>query len=214
MSALAHFPTVTKGARLYFWRQSPGNPKVRKAIHLAAYRAFCNSRTGRLALASMKKSSAQCSALRTVAESQSYKTRRDSQAILFIRMNQADLLAGTGTDEQISVLHSWLGHMLYIALQRMRKLPRGTLAYLELRQNTLRLICRGRRALQRCWLRFASSQRVGFSGPDIRMFKAGVDEAVLISQHASRNEVRAAFSYATRVGQRKGIAVKTTGNLN
>jgi hypothetical protein len=200
--------------RLYFWRVSPGNPKARKAVKSALYHAFCRSRIGQMVIKAMKRSSAKDVALRTVRENQSYQVQKDSNSILFIRMTQASLLEGTGTDEQISVLHSWLGHMLYIALQRMRGLARGSVAYLELRHNTLRLICRGRRALQRAWLRFASTTKVGFSGPDIRLFKAGVDEACLISNHASRREVRAAFAYAEQAGKAKGHAVKAISSIN
>lgn len=194
-------------ARLYFWHLSPGNAAARDAIKEALYRAFCRSRTGQRILAALKKAQAARTALRAIRENQSYQARDDAGWHLFMRMQQADLLEGRGTDEHLSLLHSWMGHMLFIALQRIKRLPRGTVAYLELRQNTLPLLCRGRRALVNAWLRYEQSQRAGFSGLELHAFKAGFDEAVLVSLHASRREVRAAFDFADHTAKAKGLKV-------
>ncbi len=144
---------------------------------------------------------------RAINEHASYKARQDISGTLFMREQQSALLTGKGTEEHLSLIHSWLGHLLYVAVQRIKRLARGSVAYQELRQNTLRLICRARRALVNVWRRYVDTQRIGFKGPELWAFRTGYDEAELFAGHTSRAEMRAAFDYASDMCQRKGYKI-------
>ena len=124
-----------------------------------------------------------------------------------MREQQSTLLTGKGTEEHLSLIHSWLGHLLYVAVQRIKRLARGSVAYQELRQNTLRLICRARRALVNVWRRYVDTKRIGFKGPELWAFRTGYDEAELFAGHTSRAEMRAAFDYASDMCKRKGYKI-------
>lgn len=133
--------------RLYFWRVSPGNQTARAAVKQSCYRAFTKSKLGGFTRKVMKELSRIQATTRAINEHAFYKARQDISGTLFMREQQHALLSGSGTEEQLSLVHSWLGHLLYVAVQRIKRLARGSVAYQELRQNTLRLICRARRAL-------------------------------------------------------------------
>ena len=120
---------------------------------------------------------------------------------------QNTLLTGKGTEEHLSLVHSWLGHLLYIAVQRIKRLARGSVAFQELRQNTLRLICRARRALVNVWRRYVDTKRIGFKGPELWAFRTGYDEAELFAGHTSRAEMRAAFDYASDMCKSKAYKI-------
>jgi len=193
--------------RLRFWHVAPGNPGAREAVKEATYRAFKDSSRGQKVLAFLRKDKHRQTYCRVVSENRAYKVRESQEWALFLRMQQSDLLNGEGNGEQIRRLHSWMGHLLYIAVRRMRRLPQGTIGYQELRQNTLPLICRGRRALAACWRCWNTTGKANFSEEDRRSFMAGYAEAELLSQHASRREMRAAYEYAERLAKVKGYVV-------
>lgn len=190
--------------RLYFWRANPGNPSARAAVLQACYRAFKRSKLGAMAMKAMKEVSHIRVVERSVREHASYKSRQDISGTLFMREQQNTLLTGKGTEEHLSLVHSWLGHLLYIAVQRIKRLARGSVAFQELRQNTLRLICRARRALVNVWRRYVDTKRIGFKGPELWAFRTGFDEAELFAGHTSRSEMRAAFAYASEMCATKG----------
>lgn len=193
--------------RLYFWHLAPGNPAARASIMAACYRAYAKSRTGQRILAAMKKIKGQNATTRALVENTSYQSRQEQDWAVYMRVQQSALLNGEGDEEHISLMHSWMGHVLYVAVQRLKRLPRGTVAYQELRQNTVRLICRGRRALVSAWQRWAKTKQVGFNGAERWAFLTGFDEAELLSNHASRREMRAAFEYAESLAKTKGLKV-------
>ena len=145
---------------------------------------------------------------RVLADNQSYGAQKNTDMELFIRLKTADMLSGAGDADSLSVLHSWLGHMLHVAISRATRLPRRAVAYQELRQNTSPMLCRGRRALRSCWLRLERIGKVGFAGREIEQFKRGIEEGVLLSKHASRKEMRAAFVYADKMAKIKNLKVK------
>ncbi len=193
--------------RLYFWRATPGNPTARAAVLQACYRAFKRSKLGDMALKAMKKVSQIRVVERSVREHASYRALKDISGTLFMREQQNTLLTGKGTEEHLSLVHSWLGHLLYVAVQRIKKLPKGSLAYQELRQNTLRLLCKARRVLISVWRRYVETKRIGFHGKELWAFRTGFDEAELFAGHTSRSEMRAAFAYATHLCKVKGFKV-------
>lgn len=193
--------------RLYFWRTNPGNPAARAAVLQACYRAFKRSKFGALALKAMKEVSQIRVVERAVREHASYKALKDISGTLFMREQQNTLLSGAATEEHLSLVHSWLGHLLYVAVQRIKKLPKGGIAYQELRQNTLRLLCKARRALISVWRRYVDTKRIGFHGKELWAFRTGFDEAELFAGHTSRSEMRAAFAYATHLCKVKGFKV-------
>lgn len=195
--------------RLRFWHIAPGNPGAREAVKEAAHRAFMDSPRGQKVLAFLRKDKHRQTYCRVVSESRAFKVRASQEWALYLRMQQSDLLNGVGNGEHIMRLHSWMGHLLFIAVRRMRRLPQGTIGYQELRQNTLPLICRGRRALAACMRRWNTIGKADFSEAERRSFIAGYAEAELLSQHASRREMRAAYEYAERLAKAKGyVAVK------
>lgn len=196
--------------RLYFWRANPGNPSARAAVLQACYRAFKRSKLGAMAMKAMKEVSqirVVERAVREHGEHASYKSRQEISGTLFMREQQNTLLTGKGTEEHLSLVHSWLGHLLYIAVQRIKRLARGSVAFQELRQNTLRLICRARRALVNVWRRYVDTKRIGFKGPELWAFRTGFDEAELFAGHTSRSEMRAAFAYTSEMCKTKGFKV-------
>ena len=193
--------------RLYFWRVSPGNKAARTAVLQASYRAFTRSKMGRITLKVMEKVSRIQVVTKAINEHASYKARQDISGTIFMREQQVTLLSGGGTEEHLNLIHSWLGHLLYVAVQRAKRLPRGTVAYQELRQNTLRLICKARRALVNVWRRYVDTKRIGFKGPELWAFRTGYDEAELFAGHTSRAEMRAAFDYASDMCKRKGYKI-------
>jgi len=132
-------------------------------------------------------------------ENASYAARQDTDALFYMLGVRDQLLGGQGDERAISLLH--------IAMERAKKLPHGTVAYLELRQNSFVRLCRGRRALNSAHLRWLETKRVGFTGPERGLFLQGFDEACLISKHSSRKEVRAAFAFADRQAKAKGYRV-------
>lgn len=129
---------------------APGS-SIRAAVKQSCYLAFTKSKLGGLTRKVMGKISRIQTTTRAINEHASYKARQDISGTLFMREQQSALLTGKGTEEHLSLIHSWLGHLLYVAVQRIKRLPRGSVAYQELRQNTLRLICRARRALVNVW---------------------------------------------------------------
>ena len=193
--------------RLYFWRVSPGNQTARAAVKQSCYRAFTKSKLGGITRKVMEKISRTHTTTMAINEHASYKARQDISGTLFMREQQSALLTGNGTEEHLSLVHSWLGHLLYVAVQRIKRLPRGSVAYQELRQNTLRLICRARRALVNVWRRYVDTKRIGFKGPELWAFRTGFDEAELFAGHTSRSEMRAAFAYATEMCKTKGFKI-------
>ena len=193
--------------RLYFWRVAPGNKAARTAVLQASYRAFTRSKMGRITLKVMQKVSRIQVVTKAINEHASYKARQDISGTIFMREQQATLLSGGGTEEHLGLIHSWLGHLLYVAVQRAKRLPRGSVAYQELRQNTLRLICRARRALVKVWRRYVDTKRIGFNGLELWAFRTGYDEAELFAGHTSRAEMRAAFDYASDMCKRKGYKI-------
>lgn len=201
---------VPPKARAYFWRCKPGNPAARKAVKEASFRAFCKSPIGKQVLALMKQASHNTKYQRLAAENASYAARGEFSALFYMIDLRDQLLSGKGGEDHLSVLHSWMGHLLYIAMERAKKLPHGTVAYQELRQNTMPRICRGRRALMKAWVRWVNTKHAGFSGIELHMFKQGFDESCLLSKHTSRKEIRAAFAFADRVAKAKGYKVVKT----
>ena len=192
---------------LYFWRCRPGNATARAMVLGAIYRAFAKSRRGLRWLAAMKASKNIGMADHLATENASYAARGDMDSLFYMTDIRNQLLTGKGTDDHISLLHSWMGHLLYVATQRAKHLPRGTTAYQELRQNTYPRLCRGRRALIAAWRRWVDTKRAGFAGPELELFHQGFEEACLISKHASRKEMRAAFAYATHLAKTKNYKV-------
>ena len=193
--------------RLYFWRVNPGNQSARAAVKQSCYRAFTKSKLGGVTRKVMQELSRIQATTRAINEHASYKARQDISGTLFMREQQSALLTGKGTEEHLSLIHSWLGHLLYVAVQRIKRLARGSVAYQELRQNTLRLICRARRALVSVWRRYVDTQRIGFKGPELWAFRTRYDEAELFAGHTSRAEMRAAFDYASDMCKRKGYKI-------
>ncbi|MEG1281451.1 MAG: hypothetical protein RSD57_13475 [Comamonas sp.] len=193
--------------RLYFWRCQPGNIKARSAVLNAAYHAFARSHRGLQWLAAMKHVHRAKTYERVSNENASYEARGDFESLFYMIDVRDQLLSGQGNDDHLSLLHSWIGHLLYAAVQRAKQLPRNTIAYQELRQNTLPRICRGRRALINAWRRWVNTKRAGFAGPDLEPFRQGFDEACLLSKHLSRKELRAAFAYADHLAKTKGYKV-------
>lgn len=193
------------GAR--FWRAKPGNPAARRAVKVACYRAFTRSRTGATMLRAMKQVHRIKTVERLHAENASYAARQDNDSLFYMIGVRDKLLCGQGSELELSLLHSWMGHMLHIAMERAKKLPHGTIAYLELRQNSFVRLCRGRRALNSAHLRWLETRRAGFTGLERGMFLQGFDEACIVSKHSSRKEVRAAFDFADRQAQAKGYRV-------
>lgn len=193
--------------RLYFWHLSPGNQSARAAVKQSCYRAFTKSKLGGVTRKVMQELSRIHATTRVINEHASYKARQDISGTLFMREQQSALLTGKGTEEHLSLIHSWLGHLLYVAVQRIKRLSRGSVAYQELRQNTLRLICRARRALVNVWRRYVDTKRIGFKGPELWAFRTGYDEAELFAGHTSRAEMRAAFDYASDMCKRKGYKI-------
>ena len=204
------FFIAPKNARPYFWRCKPGNPAARKAVKEASFRAFCKSPVGRRVLEIMKHKSRNKKYLRLTEENASYAARGELSALFYMVGMRDQLLSGEGGEDHLSILHSWMGHLLYIAMERAKKLPHGTIAYQELRQNTMPRICRGRRALMKAWVRWVNTKQAGFSGTELHMFKQGFDESCLLSKHSSRMEIRAAFAFADRVAKTKGYKVVKT----
>ena len=190
-----------------FWRAKPGNPSARKAVKWAFYLAFTRSPTGMAVLRAMKQVHQAKTVERLRTENASYAARQDTDSLFYMIGVRDQLLASQGGEEAISLLHSWMGHMLHIAMERAKKLSHGTIAYLELRQNSFVRLCRGRRALNSAHLRWLETGRVGFTGPERSLFLQGFDEACLISKHSSRKEVRAAFAFADRQAKAKGYRV-------
>lgn len=197
--------TAIPGAR--FWRAKPGNPAARRAVKLACYRAFARSQVGMAALRVMKQVHRARTVERLHTENASYAARQDNDSLFYMIGVRDKLLGGQGSELELSLLHSWMGHMLHIAMERAKKLPHGTIAYLELRQNSFVRLCRGRRALNSAHLRWLETKRAGFTGPERGLFLQGFDEACLISKHSSRKEVRAAFAFADRQAKAKGYRV-------
>lgn len=195
--------------RIYFWRCKPGNSVARSAVLNAIYHAFARSRRGLQLLAAMKATKHAKTAERLRNENASYEARGDFESLFYMIDVRDQLLDGQGNDDHLSLLHSWMGHLLYVAIQRAKQLPRGTIAYQELRQNTFVRLCRGRRALVRAWRRWAQTSKAGFAGADIQLFKQGFDEACLLSKHCSRKEIRAAFAYADHLAKTNGYKVVT-----
>jgi len=199
--------TITAISGVRFWRANPGNPAARQAVKTACYRAFARSRMGMTMLRALKQVHRVKTVERLHTENASYAARQDTDALFYMIGVRDQLLGGQGDERAISLLHSWLGHMLHIAMERAKKLPHGTVAYLELRQNSFVRLCRGRRALNSAHLRWLETKRVGVTGPERGLFLQGFDEACLISKHSSRKEVRAAFAFADRQAKAKGYRV-------
>ena len=199
--------TFGKIPRIRFWRAQPGNPAARQAVKWASFMAFSRSPTGKRVLSAMKQVHMSKTIERIRNENASYAARQDTESLFYMVGVRDKLLDGQGGEEEISLLHSWMGHMLHIAMERAKKLPHGTIAYQELRQNSFARLCRGRRALTSAHLRWLKTKRAGFSGPERGMFLEGFDEACLISKHSSRKEVRAAFAFADRQAKAKGYRI-------
>ncbi len=199
--------TIAAIPGIRFWRAKPGNPAARQAVRWACYRAFARSPTGVSVLRTLKEVHHVKTVERLRTENASYAARQDTAALFYMISVRDQVLGGQGDEMTISLLHSWLGHMLHIAMERAKKLPHGTVAYLELRQNSFVRLCRGRRALNSAHLRWLETKRVGFTGPERGLFLQGFDEACLISKHSSRKEVRAAFTFADRQAKAKGYRV-------
>ena len=111
--------------RLYFWRVSPGNQSARAAVKQSCYRAFTQSKLGGVTRKVMQELSRIQATTRAINEHASYKARQDISGTLFMREQQSALLTGKGTEEHLSLIHSWLGHLLYVAVQRIKRLARG-----------------------------------------------------------------------------------------
>lgn len=174
----------------------------------ATYAAFVKSNRGRRALKTLGAIKAGVIAHRTVDSLQPRGKAGTLNAHIYVEQHIGDLLEGQGTTDTLSLLHSWMGHMLYCCIQRTRGYKRGHIerAWLD---RSMRALCAGRRAVFSAWQRELRTSRVGFSGPELAPFKAGCAEGFFVAERISKSELRAAYAFADAKAARQGLTLKS-----
>lgn len=133
-------------------------------------------------------------------------------AHIYMHQHVGDLLEGRANTDTLSLLHSWMGHMLYCCIQRTKGYKRGHIerAWLD---HSIRALCAGRRAVFSAWQRELRIGKVGLAGPEIAPFKDGCTEAFFVAEKISKSELRAAFKFSDDKAARQGLIVKRDNNF-
>jgi len=173
----------------------------------AVYAAFAKSNRGRHVKQSLLAIKAGVMSTHTVDKLQARGQRGTLNAHLYLQEHICDLLEGRGTVDTLSLLHSWIGHMLYCCAHRRKGYKPGHIerAWLD---HSIRQLCAGRRATLSAWLRYQRTARVGFAGPELAPFKGGCAEGFFVAERISKTELRAAYAFADAKAVRQGLTLK------
>ena len=173
----------------------------------AVYEAFTRSHRGKKAMHQMRAVKAGVIAAATVDKLQARGKRGTLEPHLFIQNQIGDMLEGRGTVDTLSLLHSWMGHMFFCCVQRRKNYKVGHVERAWL-NHSIRQLCAGRRATYRAWLRFKLTQKLGFTGPELIMFKQGCAEAFFVAERVSKAELRDAYAFADAKAKRQGLTIE------
>lgn len=178
----------------------------------AVFAAFTRSNRGRHAMKELRAIKAGVMTTHTVDKLQARGKRGTLNAHLYLQEHIGDLLEGRGTVDTLSLLHSWLGHMLYCCVHRRKGYKAGHIerAWLD---HSIRQLCAGRRATFSAWLRYQRTTRVGFAGPELAPFKEGCAEGFFVAERISKTELRAAYAFADAKAARQGLTIKKEAAL-
>lgn len=195
--------TRTKALRLRHRRICPA---AKARLIDAAYAAFVKSNRGRHAMKSLRAIKAGVITSHTVDKLQARGKSGTLHAHIYVEQHIGDLLGGRGTVDALSLLHSWMGHMLYCCIQRTKGYRRGHIERAWLDQS-MRALCAGRRAVFSVWQRELRTGRVGFAGPELAPFKDACGEAFFVAERISKSELRAAYVFADAKAARQGLTL-------
>lgn len=173
----------------------------------AVYEAFTRSHRGKKAMHQMRAVKAGVMAAATVDKLQARGKRGTLEPHLFIQNQIGDMLEGRGTVDTLSLLHSWMGHMLFWCVTRRKKYKAGNVERAWL-THSIRQLCAGRRATYWAWLRFNRTRQLGFTGPELTMFKQGCAEAFFVAERVSKAELRDAYAFADAKAKRQGLTIE------
>lgn len=173
----------------------------------AVYEAFTRSHRGKKAMHQMRSVKAGVMAAATVDKLQARGKRGTLEPHMFIQNQIGDMLEGRGTVDTLSLLHSWMGHMLFWCVTRRKKYKAGNVERAWL-THSIRQLCAGRRATYWAWLRFKRTRQLGFTGPELTMFKQGCAEAFFVAERVSKAELRDAYAFADAKAKRQGLTIE------
>lgn len=195
---------IIKGPRLRHRRVCES---ARIMLTNAVYEAFTRSHRGKKAMHQMRVVKAGVMAAATVDKLQARGKRGTLEPHLFIQNQIGDMLEGRGTVDTLSLLHSWMGHMLFWCVTRRKKYKAGNIERAWL-THSIRQLCAGRRATYWAWLRYKRTQKLGFTGPELMMFKQGCAEAFFVAERVSKAELRDAYAFADAKAKRQGLTIE------
>lgn len=195
---------IIKGPRLRHRRVCES---ARTMLVDAVYEAFTRSHRGKKAMHQMRAVKGGVMAAATVDKLQARGKRGTLEPHLFIQNQIGDMLEGRGTVDTLSLLHSWMGHMLFWCVTRRKKYKAGNVERAWL-THSIRQLCAGRRATYWAWLRFKRTQKLRFTGPELTMFKQGCAEAFFVAERVSKVEMRNAYAFADAKAERQGLTIE------
>lgn len=107
----------------------------------------------------------------------------------FAGVHRQLIIDGTATDESLKLLYGWMGNVSTVMCMRY---ARGN----KTMRLGIKLMMRGRRALNAAYRRSKRLGKIGFAGPELLDFEDAFDLAVAITPSFSKSELREAFKIA------------------